>query len=369
MTQKIAIIVGTRPEAIKLIPVYLELKKRFPTTELVSTGQHATMLEQIFSFFEIAADVKLEVMQPNQSLAGLTARLSESLQRCYVDRNYNLVIVQGDTTTAMVGSLVAYYNKIKVAHVEAGLRTYNKYSPFPEELNRQIIGRIADINFAPTKKAMKVLENEGISNCYLVGNTVIDSLMLCLEKMNKNIQLYEQKYERLNDFQRIILITGHRRENFGHGFDRICGAIKILASQYPHYLFYYPVHLNPNVRNKVKEALGNLENVILDDPLPYDELVFLMSRSFIILTDSGGIQEEGPTLDVPILVMRDTTERQEGIESGCAIMVGTSETKIVSEFNALVTDADRYKSMAEAKNPYGDGKASQYIADVLRTGI
>jgi len=365
MFKHIGIIVGTRPEAIKLIPVYLELKKHFPSVELISTGQHFSMLEQIFSFFEVSPDVSLDVMMPNQTLAGLTSRLCERLQACYEENKYDLVIVQGDTTTAMAASLVAFYNRIKVAHVEAGLRTYNKFSPFPEEVNRQIISRVADYNFAPTQKAMDALKTEGTKNCFLTGNTVIDSLMLCMQKVELNKIRYEEKYKIIDGYGKLVLITGHRRENFGRGFEEICAAIKHLSAAYPNYLFYYPVHLNSNVKDKVSHFLSGLKNVVLDEPLPYDELIYLMSRSYIILTDSGGIQEEGPSLNVPILVMRDTTERPEGIDNGCSVLVGTSSERIISVFNNLAEDAALYNKMASAGNPYGDGKSAIYIADAL----
>lgn len=365
MFNNIGVIIGTRPEAIKLVPVYLELKKYFPSVELVSTGQHASMLEQIFIFFDVSPDLALDVMMPNQTLAGLTARLCEGLQACYQERNYDLVIVQGDTTTAMTASLVAFYNRIKIAHVEAGLRTYHTFSPFPEEVNRQIVSRVADYHFAPTQRAMDVLEKEGINNCYLVGNTVIDSLMLCLQKLKVGDRRYKEKFKIVNDYSKLVLITGHRRENFGRGFEEICSAIKHLSTHYPDYLFYYPVHLNPDVNDKVFYYLNGLKNVMLNDPLPYDELIYLMRRSYIILTDSGGIQEEGPSLHVPILVMRDTTERPEGIESGCSLLVGTSSEKIISEFDNLVRNKNLYRKMSEAKNPYGDGRSSIYIAQIL----
>jgi UDP-N-acetylglucosamine 2-epimerase (non-hydrolysing) len=274
-------------------------------------------------------------------------------------------MVQGDTTTAMTASLVAFYNRTKVAHVEAGLRTYDKFSPFPEEVNRQIISRIADYNFAPTQKALNVLKDEGIKNNYMVGNTVIDSLDLCLKKVRSNKKMYEEKFRVISGYSKLVLITGHRRENFGQGFDEICSAIRQLSFNYPDFLFYYPVHLNPNVKDKVVSYLRDLSNVVLDEPLPYDQLIYLMSRSFIILTDSGGIQEEGPSLNVPILVMRDTTERPEGIENGCSVLVGTSAEKIMSEFNSLVNNEGRYIRMSQAPNPYGDGRASEYIAEVL----
>lgn len=365
MFKKIGIVVGTRPEAIKLLPVYIALQKHDVDVELVSTGQHRQMLEQIFSFFEVRPDVSLDVMLPNQSLAVLTARLSERLQTCYEERKYDLVVVQGDTTTAMVASLIAFYNRIKVAHVEAGLRTYNKFSPYPEEINRQLISRIADYHFAPTQKALEVLRNEHVENGFVVGNTVIDSLLLCIEKVQQNLTYYEEKFSIIKRFEKLILITGHRRENFGQGFEDICTAIQQLSVKYPSFLFYYPVHLNPNVQEKVQLLLSGLDNVILERPLPYDELIYLMSRSYILLTDSGGIQEEGPSLNVPILVMRDTTERPEGIESGCAVLVGTSVEKIITEFNRLVENETYYKMMADAPNPYGDGQAARYIIDHL----
>jgi UDP-N-acetylglucosamine 2-epimerase (non-hydrolysing) len=365
MHKRIAIVLGTRPEAIKLIPVYLELKKRGAPVRLVSTGQHQQMLHQIFQFFDISPDVSLDVMVHNQTLAGLTSRLTDALQAHFESAKYDIVVVQGDTTTAMAASLVAFYNRIQVAHVEAGLRTYNKYSPFPEEINRQIIGRIADFHFTPTEVAEKVLQAENITQTYLVGNTVIDSLLHCLDKVQQREEAYKKKFAFLDNYQKLVLITGHRRENFGQGFDAICSAIKELSQRYPATLFYYPVHLNPNVKDKVYEVLSGVSNVWLGQPLPYDELVFLMSRSFIILTDSGGIQEEAPSLNVPVLVMRDTTERPEGVANGCAQLVGTDKETITKTFIALVEQPETYRRMAEAVNPYGDGKSAGRIADVL----
>lgn len=365
MFNRLGVIVGTRPEAIKLIPVYLELKKRFDAVDLVSTGQHFSMLEQIFKFFDVRPDVSLDVMRPNQTLAGLTASLSVSIQECIDERRYDLLVVQGDTTTAMTAALIAFYNRIRVAHVEAGLRTNKKYSPFPEEVNRQIISRIADFHFAPTERAFRVLEGEGVEARYMVGNTVIDSLLLCLKKVQANESAYAARFAVINSFRHLVLITGHRRENFGKGFDDICAAIRDLSQAYPDYLFYYPVHLNPNVKNTVVLLLGGLPNVVLDEPLPYDEIVYLMSRAFLIMTDSGGIQEEAPSLNVPILVMRDTTERPEGIDNGCAVLVGTSKQKIASEFHSLVADSGRYQRMAQAANPYGRGESAARIAQVI----
>jgi len=365
MYKKIGVVIGTRPEAIKLIPVYEALQQRFGIVELLSTGQHQEMLEQILSFFEINPTVRLDVFHSNQSLAGLTSRLCIAIQNCIDEREYDLLVVQGDTATAMTAALIGFYNRIPVAHVEAGLRTYNKYSPFPEEVNRQIISLTADFHFAPTQKAFDVLMDQGIKNVHLVGNTVIDSLRLCLVKINQDIAKYQARFSRLCAFDRLVLITGHRRENFGVGFDGICNAVRQLSRIYPNFLFYYPVHLNPNVKIKVAAELNGLENVILDDPLPYDEIVYLMSRAVIILTDSGGIQEEAPTMNVPILVMRETTERTEGIESGCAVLVGTNPSKIIAEFTSIINDSNRYNQMALAHNPYGQGDSAARIAQIL----
>lgn len=365
MFKKVAIVLGTRPEAIKLIPVYLELKKRRRPVHLISTGQHKSMLDQIFNFFGISPDIELAVMIHNQTLAGLTARLTDALQQCFDSYKFDLVIVQGDTTTAMVSALVAYYNRVYIAHVEAGLRTYNKFSPYPEEVNRQIIGRIADYHFAPTLVAEAVLKREGLDKVYMVGNTVIDSLLLCLDKLTQAHEKYEQKYDLLKKYDRLVLITCHRRENFGEAMIQIWTAIKALSSLYPTFLFYYPVHLNPNVKEKVYDVLDKLPNVFLGSPLPYDELVFLMSRSFIIITDSGGIQEEAPSLNVPVLVTRTTTERMEGVQSNCARLVGTRMEAIVETFVSLINQPELYMRMASAPNPYGDGNSAQLIVDLL----
>jgi UDP-N-acetylglucosamine 2-epimerase (non-hydrolysing) len=260
---------------------------------------------------------------------------------------------------------VAYYNHLVVAHVEAGLRTYNKYSPFPEEINRQVISRIADRHFAPTKFAGEILNKEQTKGVHVVGNTVIDSLLFCLDKVTEQENCYKEKFPLLAKYEKLVLITGHRRESFGKGFDEICRAIKVLSQQYPRILFYYPVHLNPNVKNKVHNILANIPNVYLGEPLPYDELVYLMSRSFIILTDSGGIQEEAPSLNVPVLVMRETTERPEGVEAGCSKLVGTNMQKIVESFEELMNVPEKYEQMARAMNPYGDGRSAQRITDIL----
>lgn len=357
---------GTRPEAIKLLPLYKAFKKEgYFDPILISTGQHREMLDQIFNFFGVKPDIELSVMTTNQTLASLTANLSTVLQDCFEDMKPDLVIVQGDTTTAFISSLIAYYNKISVAHVEAGLRTNHKYSPFPEEINRKLISCIADYHFAPTSKAFQVLKNEGLDNVYMVGNTVIDSLLLCLSKVNSKRTFYDEKFSLLDKYSRTILITGHRRESFGDGFKRICQSILQLANKYPDFLFYYPVHLNPNVRSVVMSMLSGVDNIVVADPLPYDQLIYLMSRTYIILTDSGGIQEEAPSLNVPVLIMRDTTERMEGVEAGCAILVGTETEKICANFIHLAENIAVYNEMSRVENPYGDGTTSKKIIELL----
>jgi UDP-N-acetylglucosamine 2-epimerase (non-hydrolysing) len=362
---KIAIIVGTRPEAIKLIPLYLELKNRQADVQLVLTGQHREMAEQIMQFFSVKADHDLQVMKPNQQLAELTASLLVSLDGLFKKERYESVVVQGDTTTAMTAAIAAFYLQIPVAHVEAGLRTYNLASPFPEEMNRQVITRLAQWNFAPTKRAAANLTAEGCKNIFTVGNTVIDSLLLCNRIIEKKEEYYRQKFAFLFAYKKIILITGHRRENFSKETYGILEAIKALATSHPEMVFFYPVHLNPKVQQPVKEILRSQPNIILDQPLNYDELIFVMKHSYIIMTDSGGIQEEGPTFGIPIIVLRDTTERPEGIENGCAALAGTDKSAIIKLFNKIDSDTDIYNTMSHAGNPYGDGTTSKQIADIL----
>lgn len=368
--KKIAIVLGTRPEAIKLLPLYKAFKKEGNFDPiLISTGQHREMLDQIFSFFDETPDVELNLMTANQTLASLTSILSTSLQSCFDELKPDLVIVQGDTSTAFVSSLIAYYNRIPVAHVEAGLRTNQKYSPFPEEVNRKLISGIAEYHFAPTSKALEVLKNEGLDNVFQVGNTVVDSLLLCLQKLETDKTSYREKFKILEKYRKTILVTGHRRESFGDGFRRICDAILQLAKKYPDCLFFYPVHLNPNVRSVVMSMLSGVENIYITDPLPYDELIYVMSNSFLILTDSGGIQEEAPTLNVPVLIMRDTTERMEGVEAGCALLVGTDTENICADFINLVENENLYKKMSSVENPYGDGSSSQQIVEIIKDKI
>ncbi|MCP4440200.1 MAG: UDP-N-acetylglucosamine 2-epimerase (non-hydrolyzing) [Aureispira sp.] len=367
MKTQVAIIVGTRPEAIKLIPVYLAMQKS-ETLEpvLISTGQHKEMLAQIFTFFGVQPNIELDVMLQGQTLTQLTARIVDRLGNHIAENNYKTVIVQGDTTTAFIAGLVAYYHQIPVGHVEAGLRTYDKYSPFPEEVNRRLIGTFAQFNFAPTSKAVEALKKENIDGIYMVGNTVVDSLLLCYEKVQKQEASYEQEFGYLwEGKEKLTLITGHRRESFGEGFLNMCRAIRRIAERYEDMTFVYPVHLNPNVKKVVHEELSGITNVQLIQPLPYDKLIYLMSKANMILTDSGGIQEEAPTFDVPIVVMRNKTEREEGIEAGCAVLAGTTEEGIVSHFTKIMDDADLYAQMTKAKNPYGDGTTSQQIVEIL----
>ncbi len=362
-----AIIVGTRPEAIKLMPLCLEFKKRNIDVALVFTGQHEEMVQQISSFFEVKEDINLHVMRRNQTLADLTATLITALNELFTKRSFSKIIVQGDTTTAFTAALTGFYHKIPVAHVEAGLRTNNKFSPYPEEINRQLISRIADWHFAPTHIAEKNLLEEHCSNVFVTGNTVIDSLLLCKQKVDANELTYSKKFQHILAYKKFVLITGHRRENFSSDVYSIIEAVKTLALNNPETGFYYPVHLSEKVQKPVHKILGNIKNVILDTPLPYDELVFVMSRSFLIMTDSGGIQEEAPSLNKPVIVLRDTTERPEGIESGCAVLAGTEKENIIHHFNQITANAALYQSMASAVNPYGDGTSCRQIVDILES--
>lgn len=358
---------GTRPEAIKVLPVYLELKKQ-PEVEaiLLSTGQHKEMLNQIFSFFQLLPDKELSLMRPNQGLAQITALLYEHLDSFMQLTKPDLVLVQGDTTTAMVASMVAYYSRIKVGHIEAGLRSYNKFAPFPEEINRKIISQVADIHFAPTQTAATNLEKEGAIDVHMVGNTVIDSLLLAKARIDLTIQQYERKFSSiLSTNQKLILLTAHRRENFGEGLQNICMAVKQLAQVNRDCVFVFPVHLNPNIQEAVKTILSGHENVHLLTPLQYDDMIFLLSRSYMVLTDSGGIQEEAPSFDVPIVVLRDVTERPEGVHAGCALIGGTKVEQIVEAFNSIYSDQDLYQKMKKAPNPYGDGNTAKRVKEII----
>ena len=366
---KVLFIFGTRPEAIKLAPVIKRLKNnnKFKTKVCV-TAQHREMLDQVLEFFNINADYDLNIMTDNQSLFDITASCVEKLEPVLRNSDPDLVIVQGDTTTAFISALAGFYLKKKVAHVEAGLRSFNKYSPFPEEINRVLISHLADIHFAPTRKAKENLLREGIKdNIYIVGNTVIDALFMAVDivRDDRNKKYYAH-FKEIDLNKKLILVTGHRRESFGEPFKNICYALKEIASNFCDVVeIVYPVHLNPNVRKPVFEILDGIENIHLIEPLPYDYLVWLMDKSYLILTDSGGIQEEAPSLNKPVLVMRNVTERTEGIEAGTAKLVGTDKSVIVDTVSKLLLDENSYKSMSVAENPYGDGKSSERIEKII----
>jgi UDP-N-acetylglucosamine 2-epimerase (non-hydrolysing) len=365
--KNILFVFGTRPEAIKLAPV-IQACYQYPkqlNVRICLSGQHKEMLYQVMDFFQLNADYDLELMKPDQTLFDITADGLRLIEDVLDKFNPNLVIVQGDTTTTFVAALAAFYKKIKVAHVEAGLRSFDKYSPFPEEINRKMTSSITDLHFAPTQKAIDNLNNENIrSNIFLTGNTVIDALLWAVDKVRSD-NSYQKLFADLDLNKKIILITGHRRESFGKPFENICNAILILTEKYPDAQFVYPVHLNPNVQKIVYEKLGGLKNIFLITPLDYPHLVWLMDKCYFVITDSGGIQEEAPSLGKPVLVIRDVTEREEGITAGTAILVGTSTEKITSEAIRLMEDKSAYEKMSKAVNPYGDGNSAKKIADII----
>ena len=359
-------IFGTRPEAIKLAPLIIEFKRRSEFTTLVCvTAQHRQMLDQVLTFFEIKPDFDLDIMMPDQTLFDVTANALKKLETVLDESKADCVFVQGDTTTAFVGALAAYYKKVKVAHIEAGLRSHDKYSPFPEEMNRTLAGHIADFHFTPTQQAIENLNRENITkNIFNVGNTVIDALFLGLEQVRKSKKTLDLPF--LSNGKRMVLITGHRRESFGKPFEDICSAINQLSSKYPDVDFLYPVHLNPNVQEPVTRILSNKKNVHLIEPLDYPEFIQMIERSTIVLTDSGGLQEEAPSLGIPVLVMREVTERMEGVSAGTAKLVGTNPKLIISEMSELLDNKIAYDKMAKAVNPYGDGTACKQIADIVK---
>jgi len=368
--KKILFIFGTRPEAIKLVSLIKEFQK-YPQefeVKVCATAQHREMLDQVLTFFKIIPNFDLNLMKPNQSLFKLTANIIEHLENVLTQYYPDLIFVQGDTTTAFAGALAGFYKKIKVAHIEAGLRSYNKYSPFPEEINRVLVGHLADYHFAPTEKAKENLYKEGIrENIWVVGNTVIDALFLGLEMIKEQGEESYYNYFHFVDFsKKIILVTGHRRESFGEPFRNICFALKEIADFFEDVEIVYPVHLNPNVRKPVFEILKNHPRIHLIEPLEYSYLIWLMSKSYLVLTDSGGIQEEAPSLGKPVLVMREVTERIEGIKAGTAKLVGTNRNKIVYETARLIENVDEYNKMSNAVNPYGDGKSSIRIRKIIK---
>lgn len=369
--KKISIIFGTRPEAIKLAPVILELKLNpdFFDINICVTAQHRQMLDQILEVFKIKPNVDLNLMKPNQTLVSLTSEAAVGIDNYLNREKPDLILVQGDTTTVFAASLAAFYNKIKIGHVEAGLRTKDKYSPYPEEINRTLTSHLADIHFAPTNLSKQNLLREGISEkkIFITGNTVIDSLLMAKNIVrDKNVVIPSVPLSLIKSNKDIVLITGHRRENFGDGFQSICKAISQLALEFEDIVFIYPVHLNPNVQKPVFEILGGKSNILLIDPLSYLPFVALMDRAKIILTDSGGVQEEAPSLGKPVLVMRENTERPEAVAVGTVKLVGTNQDSITENVKKLLTDKSEYNKMGNAVNPYGDGLASKRIVNILK---
>ena len=381
LMKKVMLVFGTRPEAIKMCPLVKEFQKRSDEFETIVcvTGQHREMLDQVLQIFDVKPDYDLNIMKQGQDLTDVTARVLTGLRDVFKECRPDVVLVHGDTTTSMAGALAAFYAQIPVGHVEAGLRTHNIYSPWPEEMNRQITGRIASYNFAPTQLSEKnLIEEKAQGNIYVTGNTVIDALHLVVDKLSNDPSLSAEQdrilkeagYDitRLVDGKKLVLITGHRRENFGDGFIRMVTAMKDLSEKYPNVDFVYPMHLNPNVRKPIHEVFGEdltLPNFFFIEPLQYLEFVHLMNKATIVLTDSGGIQEEAPGLGKPVLVMRDTTERPEALESGTVHLVGTDYDKIVNEVSTLLDDSKAYEKMSKAVNPYGDGLACMRIVGII----
>lgn len=369
--KKILTVFGTRPEAIKMAPLVhaLAADDRFEAKCCV-TAQHREMLDQVLELFEITPDYDLNLMRAGQTLNDVTARIVQELKPVLQEFQPDVVLVHGDTATTFAASLAAYYEQIEVGHVEAGLRTGNIYSPWPEEANRRLTGVLTNYHFAPTETSKENLLRENFSpeNIFVTGNTVIDALLMVKDKIESDSDLsatLAAQFPFLDESKKLILVTGHRRESFGGGFERICKALAQTAKQHPNVQILYPMHLNPNVREPVNRILGDVENVLLIEPQQYLPFIYLMSRSHIILTDSGGIQEEAPSLGKPVLVMRDTTERPEAVAAGTVKLVGTNVEKITASLDSLLNDEEAYKEMSFAHNPYGDGKACQRILDAL----
>lgn len=358
---KVLSVIGTRPEAIKMCPLIKEMEKNTSIQSVVClTGQHREMLNQVIDIFKTNVNYNLDIMQPRQSLTMITSCILQKIESVYINEKPDLVLVHGDTTTSFVAALAAFYQKIPIGHVEAGLRTYDKYSPFPEEMNRTLTSKIAELHFAPTRNNCENLIKEGIKkDIYITGNTVIDAFSTTVKKN------YIFKNSKLNDIladeKKVVLITAHRRENVEYGLKNICLAIKEISYAYPNLNFVYPVHPNPMVRNIVNEYLGGITNVYLLEPIDVEDMHNLLSRSYLVLTDSGGLQEEAPHFGIPVLVLRNETERPEAVKAGTVKVVGTNENNIVNEVKKLLEDSQEYKKMSKAINPYGDGNASQRI--------
>lgn len=380
--KKVMLVFGTRPEAIKMCPLVKEFQKHNDEFETIVcvTGQHREMLDQVLNIFEVKPDFDLNIMKQGQDLYDVTARVLTGMRDVFKECKPDVVLVHGDTTTSTAAAMAAFYQQIPVGHVEAGLRTHNIYSPWPEEMNRQITGRIASYNFSPTPLSESNLKEENAQGeIYVTGNTVIDALHMVVDKLKNDESLAKEQegilkkagydVNRLADGRKLVLITGHRRENFGEGFIHMVTAIKDLKNKYPEVDFVYPMHLNPNVRKPIHEVFGedlsNLGNMFFIEPLQYLEFVYLMEKATIVLTDSGGIQEEAPGLGKPVLVMRDTTERPEALASGTVHLVGTDYQKIMDEVSTLLEDENAYEKMSKAVNPYGDGKACERIVKIL----
>lgn len=372
--QKVLIIFGTRPEAIKMAPVVKGFQAAFPKIQTIVcvTAQHRQMLDQVLKLFDITPEHDLNIMKPGQDLFDITSNILIGLKAVLAAEKPDLVLVHGDTTTTFAASLAAYYAGVPVGHVEAGLRTGNKLAPFPEEINRKLTGAIADLHFAPTDAARQNLLREGVdpSTIFVTGNTVIDALLATTQRLKAQPELstgFDNQFEFLDRSKKLILVTGHRRENFGEGFQNICQALADIACSAPDIEVLYPVHLNPNVRQPVADILAarQLSNVHLIDPVDYLPFVYLMNRAHLIITDSGGVQEEAPSLGKPVLVMRDTTERPEAVAAGTVKLVGTSRETIVRECLNLLNNPADYQRMSQAHNPYGDGQATQRIVDTV----
>lgn len=370
--EKVLLVFGTRPEAIKMAPLALKLQQDSQNfeTRVCVTGQHRQMLDQVLELFDLTPDFDLNLMKPGQTLSDVTSGVLKGLEGVFAEWMPDLVLVHGDTATTFAASLAAYYHKIKVGHVEAGLRTGDIYSPWPEEANRKLTGALANYHFAPTQSSYNNLVKENIDtqNIVITGNTVIDALLKVKEKVEtdqKIIAQFENEFRFLDSAKKLILVTGHRRENFGQGFLNICTALANIAKKYDDVQIVYPVHLNPNVQKPVNELLSGIDNIHLIAPQDYLPFVYLMNRSYLILTDSGGIQEEAPSLGKPVLVMRDTTERPEAVEAGTVRLVGTDVTVIEQAVSELMDDQQIYQRMSEAHNPYGDGTACEQIINFL----
>lgn len=366
------IIFGTRPEAIKMAPLVRAFQKEnnIFDTRVCVTAQHREMLDQVLDFFEITPDYDLDLMKPNQNLYSLTSDIILGLKPILEEFQPDYVFVHGDTTTSMASSIAAFYSGAKICHIEAGLRTQNKLSPFPEEINRQVTGRIADYHFAPTEQSKHNLLRENVSenSILITGNTVIDALLESSKRVSSIENLEIENLKSIVDTsKKIILVTGHRRENHGQGFITICEALKAIAVTNSDVQIIYPVHLNPNVMKPVYEILSGIENILLIEPLAYPAFVWLMNQSYLIITDSGGVQEEAPSLGKPVLVMRDTTERPEAVDAGTVILVGTDKEKIIYECSTLLNNKERYSQMSALHNPYGDGKACEKIVNYIKS--